>query len=506
MNTPTHSFAWRNVALMCVVAVVAALSLAFGLQGTAQADEPARDAVYSFPAAREDTGINQDEDPGYCQVGRDDDLVPIQDLPRLGETPCVGGTAGGYACSNVDLLSFVPLSELTPGGTIRMSSLWGWTDPVTGREYALLGMRDRTTIVDITDGAGSFVVGWLPSHTSSSTWRELKSYNNHAFIVSDNNGNHGIQILDLTQLRNYQTPPADPVTFTETAHYPGGGSIHNIWINEESGFAYAVGSDECSGGLHMVNVQDPANPTYAGCFASDGYTHDVDCLIYDGPDADYQGREICIGSNTDTITIVDVTDKANPVQVSRTGYVGEGYTHQSSFTPDLNYMVVDDELDEDIFGHNARTYVWDMRDLDVPVLIDYHESTEPNIDHNQYIVGDYLYQANYRAGLRVHSTSDIANGNLTEIGFFDIYPADNLPNFNGAWNVYPFFESGTVLIGGIEQGLFVLDPTNTGVPTAVTVSDLNSTTATDGVLPVVVGVVLVGLAGVGVALRLRKRA
>lgn len=487
---------------MCIVAVVAAVVMAFGVQKTAQADDP----VYSFPEARESTGLTeQDLNPGYCQVGRDDDLAPIEDLPRMGETPCVDGQAGAYQCSNVDLEAFLPLSELTPSGTVRMSSLWGWTDPVTNREYALLGMRDRTTIVDVTDGAASFVIGWLPTHTASSTWRELKSYNNHAYIVSDNNGAHGIQILDLTQMRNYQTPPATPITFTETAHYNGGGSIHNIWINEESGFAYAVGSDECSGGLLMVNVQNPTNPTYAGCFASDGYTHDVDCLIYDGPDADYQGREICVGSNTDTVTIVDVTDKSNPVQVSRTGYTGRGYTHQSSFTPDLNYMVVDDELDESNFGHNARTYVWDMRDLDVPVLVDYYESTEPNIDHNQYIVGDYLYQANYRAGLRVHSTADIANGNLTEIGYFDIYPSSNSANFNGAWNVYPFFASGSVLIGGIEQGLFVLDPTNTSVPTAVTVSDLSSGT-TNMVLPFVVGAVLVGLAGVGVALRMRKQA
>jgi choice-of-anchor B domain-containing protein len=425
-----------------------------------------QDDIYSFPAPRESVELTeQDLNPGYCQVGRDDGLVPIEELPRMGETPCVGGTAGTYQCSNVDLLSFIPLANLSPSGTVRASSLWGWTDPVTSREYALIGMRDRTTFVDITDGGNSFVIGWLPSHTGTSSWRELKSYNNHAFIVSDSNGNHGIQIFDLTQLRNYQTPPVTPIAFTETAHYGGAGSIHNIWINEESGYAYAVGTASgtttCSGGLHMVNVQNPTNPTFAGCFASDGYTHDVDCMIYDGPDADYQGREICVGSNTDTVTIVDVTNKAAPVQISRTGYTGRGYTHQSSFTPDLNYMVVDDELDEQNFGHNARTYVWDMRNLDAPVLVDYDESTQPNIDHNQYIVGDYLYQANYRAGLRVQSTSDIANGELTEVGFFDIYPQDNNASFNGAWNVYPFFDSGSVLISGIEQGLFVLRPTNT---------------------------------------------
>lgn len=442
-----------------------------------------QEEIYSFPAPRESAELTeQDLNPGYCQVGRDDGLVPIEDLPRMGETPCVGGTAGTYQCSNVDLLSFIPLANLSPSGTVLASSLWGWSDPVTGREYALIGMRDRTTFVDITDGGSSFVIGWLPSHTGTSSWRELKSYNNHAFIVSDSNGNHGIQIFDLTQLRNYQTPPATPVAFSETAHYGQAGSIHNIWINEESGYAYAVGTSSgatsCSGGLHMVNVQNPTSPTFAGCFSGDGYTHDVDCMIYDGPDTDYQGREICVGSNTDTVTIIDVTNKAAPVQISRTGYTGRGYTHQSSFTADLNYMVVDDELDEQNFGHNARTYVWDMRNLDAPVLVDYYQSSLPNIDHNQYIVGDYLYQAHYRAGLRVNDITDIANGNMTEIGYFDIYPSSNSANFNGAWNVYPFFDSGSVLISGIEQGLFVLRPTN--VEPQITPTPSSTFTPTSG--------------------------
>lgn len=514
MNTPTHSFAWRNLAFMCVVAVVTAVSLVFGVQATAQADEPDRDTVYSFPVAREATGLNQDKEPGYCSLYKDTTVVPLEnDLPRMGSTPCVGGTAGGFQCSNVDLHAYFPRADLLPPGSPsrNASSLWGWTDPVTGREYALIGMTDRTTFVDITDGGNSFVIGWLPSHTGTSSWRELKSYNNHAFIVADNNGAHGIQIFDLTQLRSYQTPPDPKITFTETAHYGGADEIHNIWINAETGYAYPVGGDYMCpeggavGGIQFVNVQNPLSPTYEGCFGLDGYTHDVDCLVYDGPDQDYQGREICVASNTDTITIVDVTDKANPFQISRTGYTGSGYTHQSSFTADLNYMVVDDELDETGSSHNARTYVWNMQDLDAPVLIDYDESPLPNIDHNQYIHNGFLYQANYTAGLRVQDISDIANANLTEIGYFDIVPATNGASFNGAWNVYPFFDSGSVIVSGIGQGLFVLYPTNLNPPTAVTVSTLSSTGATDGILPLATGVALMVLAGIGVTRRLKKQ-
>ena len=98
-------------------------------------------------------------------------------------------------------------------------------------------------------------------------------------------------MTSLNQLRNYDGN--SPVTFSETAHYGLFGNSHNIVINEESGFAFAVGCNDCSGGLHMINIQNPTNPTYAGCYSQDGYTHDSQCVIYDGPDSDYQGREIC---------------------------------------------------------------------------------------------------------------------------------------------------------------------------------------------------------------------
>jgi hypothetical protein len=101
-----------------------------------------------------------------------------------------------------------------------------------------------------------------------------------------------------------------PQTFTEDAHYGQFGNSHNIAINEETGFAYAVGSNTCSGGPHMVNIQTPKSPTNAGCVSSDGYTHDTQCVVYRGRTADYTGRELCFNSNEDTVTVVDVTTKS----------------------------------------------------------------------------------------------------------------------------------------------------------------------------------------------------
>ncbi|MFQ5349787.1 MAG: choice-of-anchor B family protein, partial [Thermoanaerobaculia bacterium] len=159
-----------------------------------------------------------------------------------------------------------------------------------------------------------------------------------------------------------------------------------------------------------------------------------------------------------TLTIVDVTDKELPVQISRTGYPGVGYTHQGWLTGNQRFFLGDDELDEAERGHNTRTYVWDLKDLDAPRLTGSHDATTAAIDHNQYIRGRSVYQANYRAGLRVLELTNPGAGKLKERGFFDVYPADNHPGFNGSWSVYPYFASGVVVVSSIESGLFVLRP------------------------------------------------
>lgn len=276
-------------------------------------------------------------------------------------------------------------------------------------------------------------------------------------MVADNAGPYGMEVFDLTQLRDVINPP---VNFTATANYNGFREAHNIAINEDTGFAYATGGDTCDGGLHMVDISIPTQPMSAGveCFSADGYTHDVQCVTYRGPDLDYQGDEICVASNEDTITVVNVSDKANPQQLARMNYSGRGYTHQGWFTGDQKYFVVDDELDERNFGHNTRTYVWDMSDLDNPQLNGFTEADGPAIDHNQYTLGNFTYQANYRRGLRIMRLSNPNNGEMEEVAFFDTFPTGDGNGFSGAWNVYPFFDSGLVLVSDFNRGFFLVRP------------------------------------------------
>ena len=445
--------------------------------------------------------------------------------------PCTNGFAGIYPCDKVDMLSQMSLTAVGGGSG---NDVWGWTDPQTGKEYAIIGLSNGTSFVDITDPVNPVFLGRLPAPPSAgacvptlapapvqtsfaphhsdapdheecpsgesdphlslnpstrspdhcgsdSQWRDHEVLNDHVYIGSEQ-GNHGLVVMNLAALRNVTSPP---VLFTQTARYCNFGNSHTISVNPQSNYVYANGtrSGTCggSGGPHIVNVQNPGLPVQAGCDNTDNYTHDSQCLTYQGPDTAHQGKLICINSNEDTLTVNDVTNPAAAARISRTGYAGSGYTHQGWISADHRYFLLDDELDESNFGHNTKTYIWDLADLDAPVLMGFHLHGTAAIDHQQFIHGNFTYQSNYRAGLRILETKDVPTAQLTEVGFFDVYPPDNGRGFQGTWSNYPFYRSGVVAITTIGNtnggGFFVLRPL---------FADL-SATVTDAPDPVQVG-------------------
>ena len=339
------------------------------------------------------------------------------------------------------------------------NDIWGWTDNYDGvtREYAIFCAEDGTSFIDLTNPTEPVVLTFLPTHTVKSIWRDAKVYNNHAFIVSEA-VNHGMQVFDLTTLRGVKEFNA--TLGVESTYYGEFGSAHNIAINEETGFAYVVGTKTCNAGLHIVDISNPAKPVFAGCYSIDGYVHDTQCVIYNGPDLSYVGREICFCFDEDTVTVVDVTDKANMQMISRTSYPDNEYTHQGWLTTDHTYVISNDELDE-LYGtlpnhEYTRSLIWDFASLASPNLMGAFHSSETAIDHNLYINGTLVFESNYCAGLRVLDSSNIANGELTQVGFFDVAPDCNTLEFLGTWSNYPYFASGNIIVSSIERGLFIV--------------------------------------------------
>ena len=345
------------------------------------------------------------------------------------ERRCIEGKVGPFDCDEVELLAYVPPSLLRAEGRtrgVRANDNWGWTDPVTSREYALVGRNDGTSFVDITDPTNPMLVGDLPKPWGtppSQLWRDIKTYKDHAFVVADGAGEHGMQVFDLTRLRDISVDEM-PALFEPDFHYTRIGSSHNIAINEETGIAYTIGGggagDTCGGGLHMINIDDPKNPEFVGC-APTGGTHDTQCVIYRGPDEDYQGRELCFNSNGRNFQIQDVTDKDNPVVVANPSSPNPAYIHQGWLTEDHSYFYQDDESDV-IAGNveTTRTLIWDVSDLEDPVLVREFMGSMPASAHNLYIRDDLMFQANYLYGLHILDVSDPENPR--EVGYFDTAP------------------------------------------------------------------------------------
>jgi choice-of-anchor B domain-containing protein len=395
-------------------------------------------------------------------------------------TPCEHGFADKYPCNNIDMYA-----HLTPGELHgeQLNDIWGWTDPETQKEYALAGLSDGVAIVEVTDPSEPVFIGkvlepalsqskqtdiLLPKHEdggkTASMWRDLKVYQNTLYIVSEQQ-NYGLQLFDLTQIRSIDT---FPVEFSNYIRYTEFGNAHNIEINHETEFAYVTGAisgGNCAsrGGLHMIDISSPLQPQFAGCYFDEragstrnGYIHDSQCVIYRGPDQTYNGKEICFNSAETDFLITDVSNKENPVTISIESYAGSSYIHQGWLTEDHRYFFMNDEGDEREFGQNTRTYTWNVEDLENPEMIGFYEHNTLAIDHNLYIKNNFMYQANYTAGLRILDVSNPLPEHIRTTGFFDTTPDDENPGFRGLWSVYPWLSGNKVIVSDMYNGLFIL--------------------------------------------------
>jgi len=378
-------------------------------------------------------------------------------------------------------------SRLVFTGASFLSDIWGWTSPDTGDEYAIVGTSSGIAFVRVTHPAAPEFLGLVPTtdpNTLRNFWWDIKTFNNHAYWTTEVNG-AGVAIFDLTQLDGLDAAPSDTL-LEEDARYRGGGYIraHNISINETSGFAYLTGVSKdpavdpgfTDDGVVILDLNgDPLAPVEVGQILGID-SHDAQIVNYAGPDPDYAGREIAFVFNGGDLKvgIYDVTDKDQIVEISTPTYPGASFTHQGWLTEDHRYLIVGDEEDE-LFGisdprnpdlpDTARTYFFDMWDLNNPTFIGHFDSPAASIDHNLFVKGDLVYQANYTAGVRVLDISDLGIdvNMVSELAHMDTEP--RLPNRNmnhninifiGPWGVFPFFDSGTIAASDGINGLILM--------------------------------------------------
>jgi choice-of-anchor B domain-containing protein len=364
-----------------------------------------------------------------------------------------------YPCDGFDLYTHFPLSAL--GGGDNGNDCWGWVHEESGREYVLYGRSNGTSFVEITDPLAPVFIATLPTASTPSLWRDIKVIGDFAYIVSEAS-QHGMQIVDLTQLLDLS---GFPFNISATHHYGGFGNAHNIAVCAETNYAYGVGTNSFNGGLHIVDVSDPSNPTIAGSY-DEFYTHDAQPVIYNGLDEDYQGKEIVFCFNGSSgIAIVNAEDKTDVQLIKHITYDESAYTHQGWLSENHRMVYFNDELDETYVGNNTRTYMMNIDDLDNPVIVGYYEADVQSTDHNLYTRNGRIYASNYTSGLRVSTI--LEDGTIEPFGFFDTYPQNNDLNMTGTWSNYPYFPSGSIAISNFSGLFIVRSSDNSGVENEV---------------------------------------
>lgn len=386
------------------------------------------------------------------------------------QTSCSNGKAGEFDCNKIDLLAHVPLRTLGNSNS-NGNDIWGHVDLNDMREYALMGLTNGVSIVEVTDPRQPRMVSFIASETT--IWRDIKTYQyfdanrrrwmSYAYVSADA-ANVGTLILDLNQLPQQVTVAASEKSDT---------SAHNIYISNvdystgvaltnRSAYLHLAGSDKQGGAFNSYSLANPLAPAavYKNTANSRAfYSHDVASLLIDDErrsqcvDAS-QDCDLLLDYNENEILVWDKTNSAAPFNLARSSYEYVSYVHSGWWTEDKQFMSVHDELDEQRYGINTRVRFFSLNNLRAPELVGEYIGPTPAIDHNGFARGNRYYIANYERGLVV---LDISNPRQPlEAGFFDSYPLANSAAFNGAWGTYPFLPSGTILLSDINSGLYLL--------------------------------------------------
>ncbi len=327
-------------------------------------------------------------------------------------------------------------SELDfPGETV--ANIWGYTKD--GREYALVGGSLKTHIVEVTNPDAPVLIKSFPF--SNSLWKEIRVYQNVAYISTEGGG-AGLQIIDLSGLPSANLP---------TYQYFGDGAIagqlqtiHALQVDETKGYLYLYGANLANGGAIVCDISNPYTPVYAGQYNLN-YIHDG----YADNDTLYGGH-----ISDGYFSVIDMSDKNNPV-VLATQPTPTTFTHNTWLTKDRKHLLTTDETS------GSYLAMYNISDLDDIKELDRLQCTpgSGSIAHNTYVKGDHAVTAWYTDGVNIVDCTRPSN--IVQTGWYDTYPGTG-SGFEGAWGVYPYFPSGNLIVSNINPGkIFVLTPTYT---------------------------------------------
>ena len=317
--------------------------------------------------------------------------------------------------------------------TTEGNDIWGWFDPITEDEYALVGLVDGFSCVNVSNPSNPIEEFYIPD--LNSTWRDVKTWQNYAYVTTE--ADAGLLIVDLNDMTGNTNWHVSQFTNPSTGASVTFTAAHNLYI-DENGICYIFGASNnngtCPNGAIFLDVAANAtNPVYLGNW-NDEYIHDA---MVRG-DTMYAG---CVYSGD--LFIVDVSDKSNPVTIG-SHQTPNAFTHNAWVSDDGNYVFTTDEKPDSYIGS------YDISDLSNIQEVDRIQSNpgSNSIPHNTHVDGNFVVTSWYRDGTTVHDVSNPHN--LVQVAYYDSYSGSG-DGFDGCWGTYPFLPSGIIISSDINS-------------------------------------------------------
>jgi choice-of-anchor B domain-containing protein len=354
---------------------------------------------------------------------------------------CIFASTAFGQSMNMTLLSNWTDNSLPISSGVRFNDCWGFVKG--GHEYAVMGSLEKVYFFDVTVPTAPVNIATF-TNGSSSLWRDFKTYGDYVYAVCDqiNPASEGLVVFSIAAL------PSGTITqvYQNTTAFQ---KTHNIFVDEINGKLYAAGSNTA----HMIIfdlVANPAAPTvvYSGSL-SGGYVHDVHV----------RNNKMYCSHGGNGMYVYDVSNLAMPVLLGSNLAPNSGYNHSSWLNASGSHLI----MAEETWGKPLKVLnVSDPSNMSITstfisALIpgSFPAPYVGSIVHNPFIKGNLCFLAYYHEGIQVYNISNPAAP--TKVAYYDTdLNNTNYDGYLGAWGVYPFLPSGTIVGSDVKNGLFVL--------------------------------------------------
>ncbi|MBA2612113.1 MAG: choice-of-anchor B family protein [Bacteroidetes bacterium] len=350
-----------------------------------------------------------------------------------------------YSASNFTMISLISPETYTNSYNDKYSGCWGWYQASKNKEYAIAGSSSGTFWIDVTVPATPTVSAFRPGKINTTVWREIKTYQNYCYVVSDDGGPNSFQIFDMQYL-----PDSVHKVYDSQALFKRG---HTLWVDGNKLYVAGVTySNSSTSSMNVYSLATPSVPVLIRKLSQDApfisYVHDMfvrNDTVY--ASCGNQGLYVFKLTAANTFTQLG----------SLTTYSSSGFNHSSCLTPNGQTLVFTDEVPAGLPFKTAN--VSNLSNIQVLATANQFSQGTP---HNVFVVSNqYVFLSSYVDGTQLYDISNPSSPVLA--GWFDTFPQGGgnnnnwtVDSYDGQWGMYPYFPSKNIFALDQYNGAFML--------------------------------------------------